>query len=99
MRDLGVYIGSPPCLLEVQSKVLQPNDGRHKLFLIALDALDGDDALGELVGVLRLGGFGLGGLLLSVPSGALLGVDGEGCGSCFESLCRKRVEIVSGLLL
>ena len=66
----------PTHLLQLQSKGLEADDGRDKLLLVPLDALDGDDALGELVGLFRLGGFGLGGLLLSVLCGALLGVDG-----------------------
>jgi len=77
----------PTHLLQLQSKGLEADDGRDKLLLVALDALDGDDALCELVGLFRLGGLGLGRLLLGVLGGALLGLDGEGSGGGFEGLC------------
>ena len=79
--------GFRTCLLQIQPKGLQANDGSDKLLLVALNALDGDDALGELVGLLGLGGLGLGGLLLGVPGSALLGFEGERCGGCLEGLC------------
>jgi len=71
------------CLLQVQSKGFKTRDGRNKLLLVALDALDGDDALGELISLLLQRGLGLGGLLLGVFGSALLGVDGEGGGRGF----------------
>ncbi len=77
----------PTHLLQLQSKGLEADDGRDKLLLVALDALDGDDALCELVGLFRLGGLGLGRLLLGVLGGALLCLDGEGSGGGFEGLC------------
>lgn len=70
-------------LLEIQVERLETRHGRDVFALVALDALDGDDAVGDLVGVLGLGLCGLRRLLLCVLGGALLGVDGErGCG-CF----------------
>ena len=76
------------CLLQIQTKRLQPNDGRDELLLIPLDALDRDGALRELVGLLGLGGLCLCRLLLGVPGGSLLGVEGQVRGGCLESLCR-----------
>jgi hypothetical protein len=74
-------------LLQIQPKSLQPRHGRDELALVALDALDGDDAVGELVGVLLLGGLGFGGLLGGVLGGALLGGHGQGGGRGFEGFC------------
>ena len=76
-----------PYLLQVQPESLETGHGGYKLLLVPLDALDGYDALGELVGLLLLGGLGAGGLLLGVLRGALLGLEGErGCRG-FKSLC------------
>lgn len=97
-RSLATYLSSaliqPRCnrysyLLEVQPESLQPDDGRNELLLVALDPLDGDDAVGQLVGVLLLGGLGLGGLLLGVLGGALLGIDREGCCGGFQCFCAR----------
>lgn len=73
-------------LLQIQTKRLETDDGRDKLLLVPLDALDGDDARGELGGLLLLRGLGLGGLLLGVLGRSLLGVDGEGRGRGLEGL-------------
>lgn len=70
-------------LLELQVEGLEARDGRDVLALVSLDALDGDDARGTLVGLLLLGGLGLCRLLLRVLLGPLLGLDREvGCGGC-----------------
>lgn len=74
-------------LLQLQPERLQPADGRHILALVALDPLDGHDAVGQLVGLLGLGGLGLCGLLLGVLCGALLGGDRERGGRGFEGFC------------
>lgn len=63
-------------LFQVEAKGLEADDGGDELLLVTLDALDGDDAVGQLVGLLRLGCLGFGGLLLRVLGGALLRLDG-----------------------
>lgn len=61
-------------------------DSRDKLFLVSLDPLNGDDARGQLGGLLLLRGLGLGSLLLRVLGGSLLGIDRERRGGGFQSL-------------
>lgn len=69
--------GGSKYLLQLQVESLEAYHGRDELLLVTLDTLDGDDALGELVGVLLLGGLGFGGLLLGVLGSSFLGLDGQ----------------------
>lgn len=64
-------------LLQLEIEGFQAGHSRHELLLVSLDALDDDGAVRALVGLLRLGGLSLGGLLLGVLLGALLGFDGQ----------------------
>lgn len=63
-------------LFQLQAKGLQSDDCRHELLLVPLDTLNGDDAVGHLVGLLRLGGLGLCSLFLCIFGGPLLRFDG-----------------------
>lgn len=73
-RETGEYAH----LLQVQVESLKSRHRGHMLLLIPLDALDDDEARGQLVGLLLDGRGGLVGLLNGVLRCALLGFDGEG---------------------
>ena len=70
-------------LFQIQVERLEPGHRGDVLALVALDALDGDDTVGDLVGVLLLGLCGLCRLLLGVFCRALLRVEGERGRCCF----------------
>jgi hypothetical protein len=65
-----------PYLFQLQPECLQADDGSDEFLLVSLDAFDGNHALGELVGVLLLGGLGLCGFLLGILGCSLLGLEG-----------------------
>ena len=69
--------GGEAYLLQIEVEGLEPGHGGDELPLVALDALDGDDAVGDAGGVLLLRLLGLGSLLLRVLGGALLRLDGQ----------------------
>jgi len=80
---LPKVLGHP---LQVEAEQLQPGHGRHVLALVALDAADLHARRRQRRRLLLLRGGGLGGLLGRVLRGALLRVERERRGRCFEGV-------------